>query len=118
MSEFLFIRPSMLDPRSYLWFAYDSNSKNILASGESSGLKELAQVNENSPDRPVVVLYPSSSLKFKHILFPGKLKKHAYEPVLYMLEDEFAENVDDFYEQDFAFNSMEHFENWFRKYVI
>lgn len=28
------------------------------------------------------------------------------------------QNVDDFYEQDFAFNSMEHFENWFRKYVI
>ena len=28
------------------------------------------------------------------------------------------QNVDDFYEQEFAFNSMEHFENWFRKYVI
>ncbi|BBM39756.1 initiator RepB protein (plasmid) [Leptotrichia hofstadii] len=28
------------------------------------------------------------------------------------------QNIDDFYEQDFAFNSMEHFENWFRKYVI
>ena len=28
------------------------------------------------------------------------------------------QNVDDFYEQDFGFNSMEHFENWFRKYVI
>ncbi len=28
------------------------------------------------------------------------------------------QNVDDFYEQNFAFNSMEHFENWFRKYVI
>ena len=28
------------------------------------------------------------------------------------------QNVDDFYEQDFAFNSIEHFENWFRKYVI
>ena len=28
------------------------------------------------------------------------------------------QNVDDFYEQNFNFNSMEHFENWFRKYVI
>ena len=28
------------------------------------------------------------------------------------------QNVDDFYEQEFAFNSMEHFESWFRKYVI
>ena len=28
------------------------------------------------------------------------------------------QNVDDFYEQEFAFNSMGHFENWFRKYVI
>lgn len=28
------------------------------------------------------------------------------------------QNIDDFYEQEFAFNSMEHFENWFRKYVI
>lgn len=28
------------------------------------------------------------------------------------------QNVDDFYEQEFSFNSMEHFENWFRKYVI
>ena len=28
------------------------------------------------------------------------------------------QNVDDFYEQNFKFNSMEHFENWFKKYVI
>ena len=28
------------------------------------------------------------------------------------------QNVDDFYEQNFNFNSMEHFENWFKKYVI
>ena len=28
------------------------------------------------------------------------------------------QNVDDFYEQNFNFNNMEHFENWFRKYVI
>lgn len=28
------------------------------------------------------------------------------------------QNVDDLYEQEFAFKSMEHFENWFRKYVI
>ncbi|MFC2424717.1 MAG: replication initiation protein [Fusobacterium polymorphum] len=28
------------------------------------------------------------------------------------------QNVDDSYEQNFKFNSMEHFENWFKKYVI
>jgi len=28
------------------------------------------------------------------------------------------QNVDDFYEHNFNFNGMEHFENWFRKYVI
>lgn len=28
------------------------------------------------------------------------------------------QNVDDLYEQEFAFKSMEHFENWFKKYVI
>ena len=28
------------------------------------------------------------------------------------------QNVDDFYEQNFKFNNMEHFENWFKKYVI
>ena len=28
------------------------------------------------------------------------------------------QNVDDFYEHNFNFNGTEHFENWFRKYVI
>ena len=96
MSEYLFLRPTLIDPRSYLWFSYDDTSHNVLASGTVYSLEELKDVGGNSPERPVVILYPSSALKFKTVNYPGKLKKHAYEPVLYQLEDEFAEDIDNF----------------------
>ncbi len=96
MSEYLFIRPSMVAPRSCLWFSYDDQGKNVLASGKVDSLPELKNVSGVSPDRPVIVLYPSASLKFRTVTYPGKLKKHAYSPILYMLEDEFAEDVENF----------------------
>ncbi|WP_274967789.1 type II secretion system protein GspL [Succinimonas amylolytica] len=96
MSEYLFLRPTLIDPRSYLWFSYDDTSHNVLATGTVNTLEELKDVGGASPDRPVVILYPVSSLKFKKVTYPGKLKKHVYEPVLYQIEDEFAEDIDNF----------------------
>ena len=67
MSEYLFLRPTLIDPRSYLWFSYDDTSHNVLASGTVYSLEELKDVGGNSPERPVVILYPSSALKFKTV---------------------------------------------------
>jgi general secretion pathway protein L len=94
MSEFLFIRPTLSEPRSYLWFSYDDVSHNILASGTEDSLLSLVEINKNSPNRPVVVLYPATSLKFKNINYPGKLKKNSYNSILYMLEEDFAEDIE------------------------
>lgn len=96
MSEYLFIRPNLSFPRDYSWFAYDDASKNIISSGHNATIEELAQTNSGSPERIVVLLYPASSMTFKKITFPGKLKKSAYNSLLYVIEDDFAEEVDDF----------------------
>lgn len=96
MSEFLFIRPTLSEPRSYLWFSYDDVSHNILTSGNVSSLEALCEINKDSPDRPTVVLFPASSLKFKKVTYPGKLKKNSTNAILYMLEEEFAEDVENF----------------------
>ncbi len=115
MSEYLFLRPTLIDPRSYLWFSYDDTSHNVLASGTVNSLEELKDVGGNSPERPVMILYPSSALKFKTVNYPGKLKKHAYEPVLYQLEDEFAEDIDNFKAHMMAKNGKDYDFLIFRK---
>ena len=115
MSEYLFLRPTLIDPRSYLWFSYDDTSHNVLASGTVYSLEELKDVGGNSPERPVMILYPSSALKFKTVNYPGKLKKHAYEPVLYQLEDEFAEDIDNFKAHMMAKNGKDYDFLIFRK---
>ena len=115
MSEYLFLRPTLIDPRSYLWFSYDDTGHNVLATGSVDSLEQLKDVGGDSPDRPVVILYPSSALKFKTVTYPGKLKKHAYEPVLYQIDNEFAEDIDNFKAHMMARNGKDYDFLIFRK---
>ncbi|MBP3748159.1 MAG: hypothetical protein J6I35_01200 [Ruminobacter sp.] len=96
MSEYLFIRPNLSMPRDYCWFAYDDVSKNIISSGHSDTVEGLAQTNTGSPERSVVLLYPASACIYRNISFPGKLKKSAYNSLLYVIEDDLAEDVESF----------------------
>lgn len=95
MIEYLFIRPTLTENEDYLWYSYDFESGNVLASGYTSSLEDLARINKSMPTRSVVVLYPSSNITFRQIEYPKKITKALHAAILYMFEDEFAEEVDE-----------------------
>lgn len=95
MIEYLFIRPTLTENEDYLWYSYDFESGNVLASGYTSSLEDLARINKSMPTRSVVVLYPSTNITFRQIEYPKKITKALHAAILYMFEDEFAEEVDE-----------------------
>lgn len=95
MIEYLFIRPTLTENEDYLWYSYDFESGTVLASGFSSSLEELARINKSMPTRSVVVLYPSTNISFRQIEYPKKITKALHAAILYMFEEEFAEEVDE-----------------------
>ena len=96
MSEFLFVRPTFAEPQAYDWFSYDDVGKNVLSSGKISSLKELIAIKEDAPKRTLVVLYPISACSLKEINYPGRLKKANQNALLYAVEDDFAEDIENF----------------------
>ncbi len=96
MSEYLFIRPGPGNPGDCEWFSYDEQTRNVLSAGRVRSLRELGEIRRVAPDRPVALLYPAASVKFRKIEFPGKLKRSAVRSLLYVIEDEFAGDADDF----------------------
>lgn len=96
MSEYLFIRPNLSLPRNYEWFAYDDASGNVLSSGHVSSIEDFARNSIASPERMIALLYPASAVKFTTITYPGKLKKGAYNSLLYVIEDDFIDDIEDY----------------------
>ncbi|MGN1394522.1 MAG: type II secretion system protein GspL [Succinivibrionaceae bacterium] len=95
MSEFLFIRPNLISPRDYVWFTYDEDSKSVLSNGVAYNLEELALLKEQAATNKVVFLYPSSSLSFKEIEYPTRVTSRNSNLLLYAIEDELAEDIEE-----------------------
>ncbi len=96
MSEFLIIRPTLSEPRKYTWFSYDEVSHNILAQGQVDSLADLLTINNDSPQRPVVLLYPTDACKLASITWPTRLKKREVNALLFSLEDDLSDDIENF----------------------
>jgi general secretion pathway protein L len=94
MTENLIIRLGSNYKDVIHWMVWASHSQEIIASGQLFNAEQLSQLTEKAQSRDVVVLVPSCDVALKSLHVPAKSQKAIRQAAPYMLEDEFAQEVE------------------------
>lgn len=97
MIETLFIRLGSQAHDTIYWLVVNEASgkeEDIIASGELQGAKQLSELTSKAESRHVKILVPGSDVLLKSLNIPAKSTRAKHQAVPYMLEDSFAEDVE------------------------
>jgi general secretion pathway protein L len=100
VTETLFIRLGSQAHDIIHWLVVaetNSDAQEIIASGELKGAEQLSELAEKAERRQVKVLVPGNDVLLKSLKVPGKSSKAMRLAVPYMLEDIFAEEVENLF---------------------
>ncbi len=98
MTEKLFIRLGSQAHHTIHWLIAagnnDSDTFEIIGSGELANAEQLIQLTEKAAHRVVKIIVPSSDVLLKSLSVPAKSNRAMRLAVPYMLEDNLAQDVD------------------------
>ena len=95
MSERLIIRLASEANKKNHWLVWSDSENEIIASGEVDNAEQLALLQSQSEQRLVVCLLPGVDVLVKPVVITGTFNRQMQKALPYLLEDEFAGDVDD-----------------------
>lgn len=75
------------------WLVWSTEEKEIIASGELQGAKELGTLSQRAGQRPVIALAPSNAIALKWVELPPKAGRKVLNALPFMLEEELATDI-------------------------
>lgn len=94
MNEQLLIRLTSQAEQPISWLVWAPLTQEVIASGEISGVSQLADLAERLGPRQVVALVSAADITLKTVVLPAKPNKQMLLALPYMVEEEQAEDVD------------------------
>jgi general secretion pathway protein L len=108
MAEILYIRLGSEKQDHIHWLITSPLDDEIIASGELDNAQQLIELSEKSKNRQVIVFVPACDVALKSLYVPSKSSRAMKLAAPYMLEDEFAQDVEKMF---FAYHSVSHLKN-------